>query len=213
MVEHEMTPLCELARKYQTDKGGWHLQAGETCHNYTPFYYRFWKDRRLEVMNVLEIGVNYCCSLRMWEEFFPNAHIYGIDSNADCLQYNGPRIHVHMADQGSVESLHHALHEMKNPLFDFIVDDGSHETHHQILSCNCLMPSLKKDGLYVIEDIVLDCQPESVGKFIHYPWIAVPTGHGLGKAHCWEACRKCHGKEGEQLICVAHEGKPYLRSD
>lgn len=35
-----MTPLCELARKYKTDKGGAHAEYPfETCHNYTPTYY------------------------------------------------------------------------------------------------------------------------------------------------------------------------------
>src|SRR5438067_9360832 len=80
-----LTELCVLARKYGTDKGGWHMLAGDTCHNYTPTYHHMFGTRRLSVRNVLEIGVNYGPSLRMWEEYFPNADIYGLDSNTACL--------------------------------------------------------------------------------------------------------------------------------
>src|ERR1035437_4532916 len=59
-----MTPLCELAKKHRTDKGGGHLTYGahttEICHNYTPFYYSLFKGQEDTVKLVLEIGVNAC---------------------------------------------------------------------------------------------------------------------------------------------------------
>ena len=91
MMAYEMTPLCGLALKYGTDKGGNHLLAGETCHQYTPTYYKLLEPYRYNIKSVLEIGVNYGPSLRMWRDFFPNAHIIGLDSNAECL-FNEERI-------------------------------------------------------------------------------------------------------------------------
>lgn len=200
----KLTPLCELAIKYGTDKGGWHLIAGDTAHVYTPYYHEIWKDRRQEVMNVLEIGINHGCSMRLWQDYFPNAHIYGIDSDPNTLRDYGPRVHCARAYQQDRDSLLAAMQEFRNPKFDFIVDDGSHEFNHQWISANVLMPFLKKDGLYVIEDMALDCQPEILAAKIPYPWYAINTGVGIGKAHCDPNCPKCHGEEGERLLVIHH---------
>lgn len=37
---------------------------------------------------------------------------------------------------------------------DFIVDDGSHQPAHQVVTALTLMPFLEKDGIYVIEDVI-----------------------------------------------------------
>jgi len=205
MTEHELTPLCKLARYFQTDKGGWHLHAGDTCHNYTPAYYELFKDRQQTVKRVLEIGVNYGPSLRMWREFFPNAEIVGLDCNEQCL-FNDGRIRCFAADQGNAESLLDAMERAGiNDRYDLIIDDGSHFPAHQLLSAQVLMPFLEFDGVYVIEDIDYDCQPELImDKLPHYKCEAINTGVGLGKAHCHPDCTKCHGAEGERLIVVRH---------
>lgn len=39
--------------------------------------------------------------------------------------------------------------------FDLIIDDGSHQVEHQILTANTFMPLLGPRGIYVIEDIHL----------------------------------------------------------
>lgn len=212
-MERVLTPLCEIAKKFGTDKGGWHLIAGDTCHNYTPQYYELLKDRRESVERVLEIGVNYGCSLRMWEEFFPNAEIVGLDCNQLCL-FNIGRITSYLADQGSQESLLKAMATISEaqpgPLFDLIVDDGSHETEHQVLSAATLMPFVKPGGYYIIEDLNIDCHPEIVAKMIQqrYPilmsWMAIDCGIGLGKARCHPQCPYCQGTTGEQLLVLCH---------
>lgn len=197
----DMTPLCDMARKWHTDKGGRHLVAGETCHEYTPIYWDLLKDRRNTVTNVLEIGVKYGCSLRMWREFFPNAQIIGLDSNAASL-YQEDRIHCFAADQGLAGSLLQAMARCGAGPFDLIVDDGSHETHHQVLTMSTLLPFLAPDGIYVIEDVQIDCHPELLGRWVpqQYRWEAITCEIGLGKAHC--PCPECDGKGPEQLVVV-----------
>jgi hypothetical protein len=201
----DLTPLCELALKYATDKGGWHLKAGDTCHNYTPSYFKIWDGKQNAVRNVLEIGVNYGCSLRMWRDFFPNARIIGLDSNAEAL-YNEDRIESYAADQGIAESLKGALAMCNFPRFDFIVDDGSHEDHHQVLSAEVLLPYLAKGGVYVIEDLRVDCDALNFANRIkgieHYRVSVMNCGRGLGKAHCDAHCHRCHGTEGESLLVI-----------
>lgn len=188
VTEHVLTPLCELARKYGTDKGGWHKARG-SCHNYTPTYHELFKDRRAQVRDVLEIGIGHGASLRMWEEYFPNAAIVGIDNNRDTLlrRDENNRIVCLLVDQinGPALDLQLAGHQ-----FDLIVDDGSHVTEHQIFTANHLRKHLKPDGFYAIEDIFEDCKPRTVLNHIQWgEWTAVPVGIGLGGAHCECGCR------------------------
>jgi cephalosporin hydroxylase len=151
-----MTPLCELARKWHTDKGGDHFTGGECCHNYTPFYDKELGWRRKLVRWVLEIGVAYGSSVRMWKEYFPNATIVGLDSNAHALLHTEHRIMCIPADQNNETSLLQAIGKVapEIPQFDLIIDDGSHEREHQRTSLKTLLPFLAMDGLYVVEDIV-----------------------------------------------------------
>jgi hypothetical protein len=196
-----MTPLCELARKYGTDKGGDHLQAGDTCHRYTPAYHELLKHRRDDVKWVLEIGIGHGCSLRMWKDYFPNAQIVGIDSNKDC-RFKEDRIHTFCANQSSEANLLAVARAIGEPALDLIVDDGSHEPAHQIFTAQVLLPYLSADGIYVIEDIEPDCKPELIGIPIvaerrDYAWSAIPTGRGIGRAYC-----RCGCEGGEQLVVL-----------
>jgi len=195
-----MDPLSELARKYGSDKGGDHLIAGDTCHRYTEAYHELFKDRREDVKNVLEIGVNYGCSLRMWRDYFSNAMIFGLDSNEACL-FAEEGIKCFAADQYNEQDLLDVMKKLGNQKMDLIVDDGSHEPAHQIFSAQVLLPFLAKNGYYVIEDLTIGCKPELVGDPIcldgTFKWDAIPVGRGLGKAFC-----PCGCGGGEQLLVL-----------
>jgi hypothetical protein len=154
-----MTELCELALKYGTDKWG--------AHSYTPHYDSFFKDRRNAVKKVLEIGLgNPDCppfpdkvykpgsSHRMWEEYFPNAEIYGLDVEVKLLVNQG-RIHSFYCDQANEASLRAAMLLIGKD-FDLIVDDGSHVPLDQVLTAKLFVPLLAPNGVYVIEDTWID---------------------------------------------------------
>lgn len=155
-MKRNLTPLCELARKHSTDKGGEHYTYNggvtEHGHAYTPVYYDLLHGKREQIATVLEIGVNAGCSLRMWEEFFPSADIFGIDIDPGCL-FTAGRIRCVQADQGDGDSLHRALQQIERNSFDLIVDDGSHEVDHQIISARTLLPYMGSGGIYTIEDL------------------------------------------------------------
>jgi hypothetical protein len=203
-----MTPLCELARKYGTDKGGEHLQAGDTCHNYTPFYHELFHARRHQINSVLEIGVSHGCSLRMWADFFDRALVVGMDSDEQCL-FNERRIRCFAGNQNSREDLENVVTAAGIAKYNLIVDDGSHEPEHQIFTATVLLPRLARGGYYIIEDIEPDCQPELIslpildrlphGYARFFKWQAISTGRGLGRAYC-----RCGCETGEQLIVLQH---------
>lgn len=154
-----MTPLCELALKYGTDK----VREGDGAHHdYTEFYHPFFKDRT--VNRLLEIGISRGGSLRMWKEYFPNAEIYGLDINRD-LFFEEERIHCLYCNQGSTQSLQ-SVKELTGGSFDVIIDDGSHLPLHQVLTFQILYPLLNPSGIYIIEDVSCDA-PAS--KYITQP--------------------------------------------
>lgn len=113
------------------------------------------------VRKVLEIGIGYNgllaetyengASLRMWAEYFPDAEIYGLDIRPDALVNEG-RIHSVQCDQEKIASLL-AARDAIGTGFDLIVDDGSHQPEHQILSACVLWPCVAPRGRYVIEDV------------------------------------------------------------
>lgn len=198
-----MTPLCELARHYGTDKGGWHQTHGCYCHDYTPTYHQMFGHRRDETYRVLEVGVHYGRSLRMWEAYFPRANIVGLDIYEPHLFTEG-RIHCHWADQGNPDTLRSAVAAAGGGMFDLIVDDGSHDMTHQAVTATALLPYLAPGGIYVIEDFVPPCLYERVTAQVTVPadvsMRVVPTSRGLGGLGCQPSCPHCRGATDEILV-------------
>lgn len=138
----KMNILEELGLKYGTDKIG--------KHNYLPVYYDMFKDRRNEVKKVLEIGVGEGAGLRMFRDFFPNATIYGAEIDERRI-FKEDRIEVLNFDQASVKDIYNSIDLLSD--MDLVIDDGSHNPLDQIFTCYGIMPFLKKDATYIIEDV------------------------------------------------------------
>lgn len=141
--------LKELGHKYKTDKvDTHHTYNGMT---YCDIYERYLSKNRLQVKKFVEIGIRDGCSLRMWKEYFPNAHIYGIDIDPRCKQFEEDRITCFIGDQNNEEFLLKIKEEIGE--YDVLLDDGSHITEHQIKTFNILYDGCKDNGFYIIEDL------------------------------------------------------------
>jgi hypothetical protein len=169
-----MLSLDELSKKYYLDKN---LASG--CHDYIPGYSMVFDGIRTQVKTVLEIGIGsvengqMCSStgepfsqgyrsgngLRCWQEYFPNAKIYGIDLY-EHKELNYDRIKTFVADQYDTEQMNYVIQEI-NELLDIIIDDGSHFGEHQMFSFMLLSQYLSPNGIYVIEDI----HPDNIESF------------------------------------------------
>jgi hypothetical protein len=135
-----MESLHEIGLKYKTDKSYY--------HNYCTYYDTILSNQRLTAKNILEVGIDNGCSLLMWNDYFVNANIYGIDIS---LHYNPilrekNRIHCIQDDQSNLQTKF-------NVEFDMIIDDGSHIVSHQKATIEKLWPTLKKGGIYILEDL------------------------------------------------------------
>lgn len=139
-----MTPLCELALKYKTDK------CPQIKHAYTPYYYELFKDKRESVKKVFELGIQTGASLRMWRDFFPNAEIYGADINPKTL-FQEERITTFLLNE-SLEKDWDNVFSKTGTDFDIFIDDGLHHPGYQVRVLKILTKKLK--GLdYIIEDV------------------------------------------------------------
>ena len=152
-----ITPLCEIAFKYGTDK------CPQISHNYTPVYYKLLKDKKEKIRKVLELGIGSRktmqwvpkhyqtgASLLMWRDFFPNAQIYGVDRDPSTI-FQAERIKTFLSSTTNVAKLQKLIEQIGSDI-DLVIDDGPHNERFQLQAVRTLMPLLKDDCIYVIED-------------------------------------------------------------
>jgi cephalosporin hydroxylase len=122
--------------------------------HYFDIYDRHFAPYRGRPLNILEFGVSYGGSLRMWRNYFgPAAHITGVDIDPRCAgmgdSENG--IDVIIGDQADRTFLA-GLAERLGPI-DILIEDGGHTMVQQIATFEVLWPSIKEGGLFLIEDL------------------------------------------------------------
>ena len=124
-------------------------------YHYYEIYEELLSKFRGKPVKVLEIGVYYGDSLRLWKEYLgPDSVVVGLDIIKDCMESDDPDngVHVRLGDQANHDDLQKVVEEF-GP-FDVIIDDGCHETMHQYMSFVYLFRNgLKDDGLYIVEDM------------------------------------------------------------
>lgn len=138
-----MTALSEIYIKYSAPEG-WGDKG--TLHSYIDLYAKEMTKR--SNVSVLEIGVEYGHSVAMWQEYFINSKIYGIDIKSSNIKFDLDNFILGDATDAEVIKKNFARNK-----FDYIVDDGSHAISDQIASFDILFPKMKRGGKYFIEDV------------------------------------------------------------
>lgn len=121
--------------------------------HYLPIYERHLAHLRGRAARLLEIGVYSGGSLRMWRDYLgPNAHVTGIDIEPACKAYESTGISITIGDQGDPNFWRRFIAE--TPPFDAVIDDGSHNWRHQILTLKAVVGHLRPGGIFICEDIL-----------------------------------------------------------
>lgn len=141
--------LEQIHRRTGGDKG--------TVHSYLEAYEELLSPYRFKDGNVLEVGVFRGESMRMWEQYFPAAVVYGIDL---CDQPLG------LADLRPMlaECAHRIVFmDAANPVevernfggmrFNVIIEDAGHHPDQQLAIYRNFRDKLAPGGVYIIEDI------------------------------------------------------------
>lgn len=152
--------LAHLFQKYATDKD---------ALGYTAIYEILFRHRREQIKTLLEVGIGTLvpdvhstmlgfggkgykpgASLRAWRDYFPQAHIFGIDLQPD-TQFSEDRIKTLLCDSTNILAVEQTFGVTTR--FDVIIDDGSHDYSDQLSTLANLWPSLKLGGAYICEDL------------------------------------------------------------
>ena len=134
--------LVDISNKYKTDK----FQLG-----FADFYNKILFNYKNDIKSIFEIGIFYGNSLNSWNEYFPNAKVYGIDKISIDMKNNN--IKTFVGHQNDKNVLNKIIKETGN--FDIIMDDGSHDLDHQQISLGILFKNVNPNGYYIIEDFIL----------------------------------------------------------
>lgn len=175
-ISPQTISLHTIGLKNKTDKS--------YLHNYLDFYETHLSQYKNEKIRILEIGIGDGASLKMWEEYFPNAEIYGVDINKKCLsyKYTSGRVKTLIGDQSNRTFLNGIQGE-----FDIIIDDGGHTMSQQMISFGCLFKKLKKEGVYIIENLHTSFMPAYGGN-------ATNTNTVLSELHNLNVNKKVNSK-------------------
>lgn len=148
---YQFNELDQLAFDFGSDKGEKPVN-NLSPKRYTKVYYEYFQPIRYDDLTILEIGIFDGASLKMWESFFLNAMIYGVDVNPKCKQYEEARIKVFIGSQNDKNFLQELTSSIGKSI-DIIIDDGSHKTSDHKKSLEVLFPYLSPGGFYFIEDL------------------------------------------------------------
>jgi hypothetical protein len=164
--------LSELCEKHGSDKGflnfGFKNKPYQSHpHTYTTYYHSIFNLSKENIKLVFECGLGTNnpnlksnmtetgiprASLRVWRDYFFNAQIYGGDIDKDIL-FKEERIKTFYVDQLNTNSIKSMWETIEVENFDIIIDDGLHEPEANFNFFINSFHKLKKNGVYVIEDV------------------------------------------------------------
>ena len=184
----EICELSKLCAKYTADKG--YVQNQDKIdknfkihnyHNYSDYYSEVFSLSRNNIKKVFELGIGNVnkenilnmnklgeqyspgASLKVWRDYFKNAMIYGADHDESAL-FSEERIKTYYVDQANTETILEMWKKINEKDFDIIIDDGCHRYEETVNFFENSKKFLRRDGIYIIEDIV----PSQRKKFLRY---------------------------------------------
>lgn len=143
MEKEALLKLAEIYKNFQAPDGG-----GDkgTAHSYIEIYEA--EMTKTKGIALLEIGVWEGHSIAMWEQYFEDSEVIGIDISLDKVRFDLRSC----IKADATKPIKHLIADA----FDYIIDDGSHKLQDQIASFEWLWDYVKPGGKYFIEDIVND---------------------------------------------------------
>lgn len=148
----EFKPIHELAME-QFNKLGGLATDKYWIHGYTKIYDKVFAELRNSKIKILEFGVKYGASLKLWHDAFLRAQVFGVDKDRKSWKKFArklDRVQVFIGNYIDEGFLRNTV--VPAGPFDIIIDDCGHVPDDQIKCFTEMYPSLKPRGFYVIED-------------------------------------------------------------
>lgn len=120
--------------------------------HYFDIYDRHFEKYKGKNVTIVEFGVYHGGSLKMWRDYFgPKARIIGVDINPECKKFKDKNTEIYIGDQEDRTFLK-KLAKKIGPI-DIVIEDGGHTMKQQIHTFEEIYPSVKADGIFLIEDL------------------------------------------------------------
>ena len=163
--------LSDIVDSSRTDKN--------TTHSYLELYQQLLFSKKETAKNVLEVGICMGGSIKLWNDFFINAYVYGLD----IMNYNNvwegiknkDKIKLYTSIDAYDETFFNNTFLNKNIKFDFMLDDGPHSLESMKQFIKLYSQIMTDDGILIIEDvqswdwieILKNEVPEELKNYIH----------------------------------------------
>ena len=170
---HNKSELNTLCDKYGSDKG--EVTSADNpyawpSHNYNDIYELLFRLSKNKIKSVIECGIGTNnpdlvssmgingkpgASLRVWQDYFPNAKVIGVDIDKDIL-FSEDRIDTYYCNQTDPQSIANFINTAKilETSIDIIIDDGLHEFQAGKIFFEGMSKYLATNGFYIIEDVI-----------------------------------------------------------
>lgn len=125
------------------DKGGIHTYLETYDRLFLPFQ---------KGCTMLEVGLAMGDSIALWDRYFENSTIIGIDLSI-VFPKRKYKNNVYFIE-GDATKENDILDDVEFLELDIVIDDGSHVTQDQIDTFEILKHQMKKGGLYILEDVL-----------------------------------------------------------
>ena len=121
-------------------------------HKYHEFYEKYFSKRKNDKLEILEIGTFKGNATAAFYFYFENANITSVDIFPDLIRYKSKRINNFYLNNSQENEIKEKI-LLKNLKFDVIIEDAGHYYKDQIISLFYLFECLKKNGIFVIEEL------------------------------------------------------------
>jgi hypothetical protein len=141
--------LEEIADNSRTDKN--------TTHSYLPLYQKLLVSKKETAKNVLEVGIYHGGSIKLWNDYFTNANVYGLDIIPIEEVWEGiknnDKIILHTSTDAYNTDFFITNFLNKNIKCDFMLDDGPHTLESMKQFIKLYSNIMTEDGILIIEDV------------------------------------------------------------
>lgn len=143
-----------VSQLYKSDPYRYISDKFSEKHDYVPEVYdKYFLDIKETAKTILEVGIKSGSSLILWNDYFTNAKVIGLDINSS-KQFNKPEnqfkdIFCIIGDAYSPKVMDMIPYDL-----DVAIDDGSHMLLDILFFIDNYLPRVKSGGYLIVEDIV-----------------------------------------------------------
>lgn len=162
--------LYDFANEYGTDK---------SSHGYCPLYEKFLSGYIDKECTLLEMGIGGGGSLKMWRRWLQKSKVIGLDQDENTVKrVESSDYEAITGNQSNIDDLRKLV---QGRFFDIIIDDAGHNSNEQLVAFHFLFDHVYPGGWYVIEDVDIDNNNESVTLEVTRPLSIVSIVQGESK--------------------------------